>query len=157
MFQVWEFPFIQAHFFSPGMANIWKKFSRNSRKILVHGKFGIQESFEFWDSPSIPQFHKDPLSSTYRFQTTTTSFQHVKSLSSTPKTPQFNTKISLSSKPKTSQFNTENPSVPHRKSPVLHTPQFHFKTSQFHTAYIERFFVKEVWWTGGFWCGTEGG
>ena len=33
-----------------------------------------------------------PLSSTHRFHTRTTPFQHPKSLSSTPKTPQFNTK-----------------------------------------------------------------
>ena len=43
---------------------------------------------------SIPQFHTDPLNSTHRFHTRTTPFQHTKSLSSTTKTPQFNTPLS---------------------------------------------------------------
>ena len=43
-------------------------------------------------SNSTTQFHTDPLSSTRRFHTRTTPFQHPKSLSSTPKSPQFHTK-----------------------------------------------------------------
>ena len=45
---------------------------------------------------STPQFYTDPLSSTNRFHTRTTPFQHPKSVSSTPK--------ALSSTPKTPQF-----------------------------------------------------
>ena len=60
---------------------------------------------------STPQFHTDPPSSTNRFHTRTTPFQHPKSLSSTPKTPLLNTK-SLSSTPKTPQFNTPLSSTP---------------------------------------------
>ena len=67
---------------------------------------------------STPQFNTEPLSSTHRFSTRTTPFQHPKSLNSTPKTHQFNTPFS--STPKTSQFNTKNPSV-------QHTPQFNIK------------------------------
>ena len=48
---------------------------------------------------STPQFHTDPLSSTHRFNTRTTPFQHPKFLSSTPKTPQFHLPLSCTPKP----------------------------------------------------------
>ena len=54
-----------------------------------------------------------PLSSTHRFDTRTTPFQHPKSLRSTSK--------SLSSTPKTPQFNTKTLSVPHQR-PLSSTP-----------------------------------
>ena len=69
----------------------------------------------------------EPLSSTHRFHARTTLFQHRKSLSSTPKTPQFNTKIP--------QFHTKNPSVQGvcGTEGVLNWGELR-----------------------GFWCGTEG-
>ena len=68
------------------------------------------------------QFHTDPINSTHLFNTRTTPCQHPKSLSSTPTTPQFNTKIP--------HFHTKNPSVQHTahfhtKNPSNpHIPQF---------------------------------
>ena len=59
----------------------------------------------YHEYPSVP--HRPP-----QFNTRTTPFQNPKSLSSTPKTLQFNTKIH--------QFQIINPSV-------QHTPQFHTK------------------------------
>ena len=73
-------------------------------------------------------------------------FPSVQHISSTPKTPQFNTP--LSSTPKTSQFNTKTPSVPHQK-PLSST---HPLVKTVKLAYIveELFFVWEVCWTEGF-------
>ena len=129
----------------------------------------------FWSST--PQFHTDPLSSTHRFHIRTTPFSHAKSLSSTPKNPQFNTKIP--------QFHTTTPSVSPLKPlsstplpPQIHTKniqfnskilQFHTKIPQFHTKNSSvphrKFFCsrsKSVCGTEGcveltsFWCWTEG-
>ena len=61
---------------------------------------------------STPQFHTDPLSSTHQFHFWTTPFQPQKSLSSTPKTPQFHP-----------------PSVPHQKPLSSTLPQFHTLSS----------------------------
>ena len=68
--------------------------------ITSIGKFAFTKKTNFI-------FSVKPLSSTHRFHARTTPFQHPKSLSSTPKTPQFNIKIP--------QFHIKNPSVPHRK------------------------------------------
>ena len=76
---------------------------------------------------STPQFLTDSLSSTHQFHGKATPFQHPKSLSSTLKTPQFNTKNPLVNT-KIPRFYTENPSVPHKK-PLSSTP----KTPQFQT------------------------
>ena len=89
--------------------------------------------YKFYSSgKSIPQFHTDPLSSTHRAHTRTTPFQHPKSLTSTPKTPHFNTKI----------------------------PQLHTKTPQFHTCLSSTpktlnwgLFGVELWDFGG-WKGV---
>ena len=74
-----------------------------------------------------------PLSSTHRFETRTTPFQHPKSLSSTPKSPHFHTK--------TPQFNTKTPSVQHQKSlssiPLSSTP----KITQFNTPLFNTFLM----------------
>ena len=72
---------------------------------------------------STPQFHTDPLSSKHRFLTSTTPFQHPKSLSSTSKSsthPSVPQQKPLSSTPLSStsespQFNTKTPSFPHQK------------------------------------------
>ena len=63
---------------------------------------------------STPQFHTDPLSSTHQLHTRTTPFQPEKSLSSTPKTRQFNTKTPSVQLQKTPQFHPS-PEVPHQK------------------------------------------
>ena len=68
---------------------------------------------------SIPPFQTDLLSSTHRFHTRTTPFKHPKSLSSTPKPPQFHTKNQ--SVKHTRQFHTNNSSVQHQK-PLSSTP-----------------------------------
>ena len=94
-------------------SNLFEKFHILETKYIIY--FLIYDEY-----PTVP--HR-PLSSTHRFQITTILFQHSKFLSSTPKTPQFNTKIPqfhlpISSTPKTSQFNTSlsstHPSVPYR-------------------------------------------
>ena len=78
---------------------------------------------------STPQFQTEPLSSTHRFHTMSTPFQHPKSLSSTPKTAQFHIK---------------NPSVQHR-NPLCSTPKPpKFRLPQFHTKH------SLVCWTEGF-------
>ena len=68
---------------------------------------------------STPQFHTDPLSSTHQFKTRATPFQQPKSVSSTPKKRQFNTKNlgfnTIKSVQHTRKFNTEKPSVEHKK------------------------------------------
>ena len=97
--------------------------------------------FSWSAKKSTPQFHTDPLGSTHRFHTRTIPFQRSKSLSSTPKTSQFNTKIP--------QFHTKNPSVPHRKSFSATHP------SVPHRLYRAVFCLRgvlnwEVWWTEGF-------
>ena len=83
-------------------------------------------------------------------------------------TPQCHRKP-LSSTPKTPQFNIIAPSVPHKKTPQFQSllssrpknPSVQH-TSQFHTAYIELFFVWGVCWTQEFlvrnWrvCWTKG-
>ena len=70
---------------------------------------------------SIPQFHKDPLSSTHRLLTRTTPLQHQNPLvlnqnPSFPQPPSVQHPKFISSTPKTPQFHT--PSVPHRS--MLH-------------------------------------
>ena len=97
---------------------------------------------------SIPQFHTDPLISTNRFHTRTTPFQHLKSLSSTPKTPLFHTKNP--SVPHQKPLSWTHPSVPHQKL-LSSTP----KTLRFNTKIEpENFSVfgveLRVCWTEGF-------
>ena len=89
---------------------IWKKVMQWN--INTWPKFRNQIlSQTFRPSGDDPQFDTDRLSSTHRFHTRSTPFQHPKSLSSTPKTPQFH--LLLSSTPKAPQFHTKNPSVQH--------------------------------------------
>ena len=102
-------------------------------------------------------------------QTRTTPFEHPKSLSLTPKTPQFNTKnLSvqhqklLSSTPKTPHFNTKNPSV----RPSVFWCGTEGGGSEGFVVWIwglcgtEGFLVlnREVFGVDlrGFWCGTQG-
>ena len=42
MFQVREFPFLRGSFSFPGHGELLEFFSRDARKILVHGEFGIK-------------------------------------------------------------------------------------------------------------------
>ena len=109
-----------------------------SRLKLQWVKFTKFQFTMLTGSPSVPH---PPQFNTSVPHKRATPFQPPKSLSSTLKTPQFNTFLSVQlqnppssiqkgqsfSAPKISQFNTKNPSVQH--NPFSSTP----KTPQFHT------------------------
>ena len=81
---------------------ICRKSNLSSRRVSNSSSISSCSSSSLWNwknysnlliFTSFFQFHTDPLSSTQRFNTRTTLFQHPKSLSLTLKTPQFNTRI----------------------------------------------------------------
>ena len=134
------------------MFKVWSaQSSGNSRRLRDGCKLRLIARIRIFGT-STPQFHTDPLSSTHRFHTRTTPFQLPKSLSSTPKSPQFNTE-SLSSTPKIHQFHLYLSSTPKSPSSTPKTP------SSTHTSVIlgSRFLVwiwgilgaEKVWFLSG--------
>ena len=80
-------------------------------EIHYNGHFDKTVRFLKFSKSSTPLFYTDPLSSKHQVHFWTTLFQPQKSLSSTPKPPQFHTK--------NLQFHTETSSVSHLKLPKL--------------------------------------
>ena len=108
----------------------WVKFTKFQFTMLT-GSPSVPHPPQF--NTSVPYRRANPfqppksLSSTPKTPqfNTTLSVPHQKPLSSTPKIPQFNTPLSFTTK--TPQFHSKNPSLQH--TPLSSTP----KTPQFHT------------------------